>query len=103
MAAGRNPFRRFKLVYRRSSTLLKCAIFATIVISTAALMALRYRLADIQQELEDARNQAAQLEQQNKELERYIAELGTVQNVKDLAGKFLGLVDPNTVIFIPEQ
>lgn len=103
MAAGQNPFRRFKLVYRRSSTLLKCAIFATIVISTAALMALRYRLADIQQDLEDARNQAAQLEQQNKELERYIAELGTVQNVKDLAGKFLGLVDPDTVIFIPEQ
>lgn len=103
MAVGRNPFRRFKLVYRRSSTLLKCAILATIVLSTAALMALRYRLADIRQDLEDARNQAAQLEQQNSELEHYIAELGTVQNVKDLAGKFLGLVDPNTVIFVPEQ
>ena len=103
MAVGRNPFRRFKLVHRRSSTLLKCAILATIVLSTAALMALRYRLADIRQDLEDARNQAAQLEQQNSELEHYITELGTVQNVKDLAGKFLGLVDPNTVIFVPEQ
>ena len=103
MAAGRNPFRRFKLVYRRSSTLLKCAILATIVISTAALMALRYRMADIREDLENARNEAAQLEQQNSELERYLAELGTVQNVKDLAGKFLGLVDPNTVIFVPEQ
>ena len=103
MAAGRNPFRRFKLVYRRSSTLLKCAILAAIVISTAALMALRYRMADIRKDLEGARSEAAQLEQQNKELERYLAELGTVQSVKDLAGKFLGLVDPDTIIFIPEQ
>lgn len=103
MAVGRNPFRRIKLVYRRSSTLLKCAILATIVVSTAALMVLRYRLADIQQDLEAARSEAAQLEQENKELARYINELGTVQSVKDLAGKFLGLVDPDTVIFIPEQ
>ena len=103
MAVGRNPFRRFKLVYRRSSTLVKCAVLAALVLSTAALMTLRYKLLDIREQTEAARNEAAQLEQQNKELERYIAELGTVQSVKDLAGKFLGLVDPDTVIFIQEQ
>ena len=35
--------------------------------------------------------------------EKSIAQLGTVQSVKDLAGKLLGLVDPDTVIFLPEQ
>ena len=103
MAVGPKPLRRFRLVYRRTSTLVKCAVLAALVLSTAALMTLRYKLLDIREQTEAARNEAAQLEQQNKELERYISQLGTVQSVTELAGKFLGLVDPDTVIFIPEQ
>ena len=78
--ASRNPFRRIRLKYRRSSTLVKCMVLAMVVVCTAAL-----------------------LEQENKALERSIAQLGSVQSVIELAGELLDLVDPNTVILTPEQ
>lgn len=98
-----NPFRRIRLVYRRSSTLVKCVVLAALVLSTAALLTLRHAILDAREQTEAKRNEAAALEQQNAELETSIAELGTVQSVTDLAGKLLGLVDPDTVIFVPEQ
>lgn len=102
MAADRNPFRRVRLVYRRSSTLLKCVVLATIVFSTLALLTLRFAILDAQKQSEAMRAEAAKLEQENQELSRSIAQLGTVQSVTELAGKLLGLVDPDTVIFLPE-
>lgn len=102
MAADRNPFRRVRLVYRRSSTLLKCVVLATILFSTLALLTLRFAILDAQKQSEDMRAEAAKLEQENQELSRSIAQLGTVQSVTELAGKLLGLVDPDTVIFLPE-
>ena len=57
MAAKRNPFHRIRLVYRRSSTLLKCVVLATILLSTAALVILR---TSIQAE----KSQQAQLQEQ---------------------------------------
>ncbi len=102
MAADRNPFRRVRLVYRRSSTLLKCVVLATIVFSTLALLTLRFAILDAQKQSQALRTEAAKLEQENQELSRSIAQLGTVQSVTELAGKLLGLVDPDTVIFLPE-
>ena len=40
---------------------------------------------------------------ENNELEDTISNMGTLQGIKDLAGKLLGLVDPDTVIILPEQ
>lgn len=102
MAADRNSFRRVRLVYRRSSTLLKCVVLATIVFSTLALLTLRFAILDAQKQSQALRTEAAKLEQENQELSRSIAQLGTVQSVTELAGKLLGLVDPDTVIFLPE-
>ena len=39
--AKRNPFHRIRLVYRRSSLLLKILVLVTILVSTAALLVLR--------------------------------------------------------------
>lgn len=103
MAAGAKPFRRFRLVYRRSSTLVKCMVIAALVAGTAALLILRGAIVQARQEKEELRQQAAQLEQQNKDLEESISQSGTVQSVIKLAEKLLGLVDPDTVIFQPEQ
>ena len=102
MTSRANPLHRFKLVYRRSSTLLKCVVLATILFSTLALLTLRFAILDAQKQSEDMRAEAAKLEQENQELSRSIAQLGTVQSVTELAGKLLGLVDPDTVIFLPE-
>ncbi len=103
MAASRNPFHRIRLVYGRSSALLKGIVLATIIVSTLALLTLRLAILDTKAKTEAQRNEAAALEQENQELEDSIAELGTVQSIKDLAGKLLGLVDPDSVIFLPEQ
>ena len=103
MAAGRNPFRRIRLVYRHSSTLVKCVVLAAVLLSTLALLTLRHAILETRRQAEDLRNQAALIEQENKDLSQSIAQLGTVQSVTELAGKLLGLVDPDTVIFEPEH
>lgn len=102
MAAKQNPLSRIRLVYRRAPTILKCVLLGMLIVGTLALMVLRFSLLETKQKTEDLRNQAALLEQENKELERSISQLGTVQSVTELAGKLLGLVDPDTVIFQPE-
>lgn len=103
MAARKNPFSRIRLVYRRSSTLVKCVVLAAIVLSTVALITLRFALLDTQAKADDLRQQAAALEQDNHRLEQSIAELGTVQGVKRVAIEKLGLVDPNTSFFTPTE
>lgn len=103
MATERNPFKRIRLVYRRSSTLVKCAALATLVVCILALLTLRHAIIQAEERAEEARKEAASLEQENDSLQESIANLGTVQSVVDLAGKLLGLVDPDTVIFLPEQ
>lgn len=102
MAAKRNPRSRIRLVYRRSPTILKCVLLGMLLVGTLALTVLRISLQDTKEQTEDLREQAVVLEQQNQELEQSISQLGTVQSVTELAGKLLGLVDPDTVIFQPE-
>lgn len=102
MAANRNPLSRIRLVYRRSPTILKCVLLGMLLVCTLALTVLRISLQDTKAKTEDLREQAVTLEQENLELERSISQLGTVQSVTELAGKLLGLVDPDTVIFQPE-
>ena len=102
MAAGENPLRRIRLVYRRSSNTLKIVVIAALVLGTLSLLMLRGDILRMEQKTEDLRQQAAVLEQENKKLEESISQLGTVQSVTDLAEQLLGLVDPDTVIFSPE-
>lgn len=103
MAGRKNPFSRIRLVYRSSSILTKCVVLAAIVLSTAALLTLSVAIQNAKTAEEAKRAEAAALEQQNSELEENIAGLGSVQSDKELAEKYLGLVDPDTVIFVPEQ
>lgn len=103
MTAGRNPLRKIQLVYRRSSTLLKCTVVATLLLCSGALLVLRHQLLETKRQAEELRQQAIVLEQEQQYLENSISQLGTVQSVTELAGKLLGLVDPNTVIIEPVQ
>ena len=103
MASQNKPFSRVRLVFRRSSTLLKCVVLATIVLSTAALLTLRASVLEARAEAEALRAQAAALEQENEQLRQQIDQLGTVQSVIDIAGDELGLVDPNTSFFSPTE
>ena len=103
MATKKHPFRHIRLIYRRSSTLVKCVVLAAIILSTAALLILRTSIQAAQDRQQVLQQQAAQLEQDNRRLTQYIAELGSVQSVKRIATQELGLVDPDSQFFTPQQ
>ena len=100
-----NPklFQRIRLVYRRSSLLLKVLVLVTILVSAAALVALRGRMLDYQQQRQALQSQALQLQQENAELTEYIAELGTKESIRRIAMEELGLMDPNAQFFNPGE
>ena len=103
MAAIVRFLSRIRLVYKRSSTLLKCAVLAAIVLSTAALIALRTAHLEQQAQFEALRAEAAALEEDNHKLTQHITQLGTLQSVRRIAVEELGLADPDTVIFVPGE
>ena len=103
MEAKKNPFRHIRLIYRRSSSLVKCVVLVTILVSTLALVVLRISIQTENGKQNDLQSQAAQLEQEKITLTRNIAELGTVESVKRIATLQLGLVDPDSQFFTPSN
>ena len=53
--------------------------------------------------LANLRQQAAALEADNAELSDNIASLGSIESVIRIAGEILGLIDPDSVIFAPDN
>ena len=103
MGSLKNPFRHVRLVYHRSSKLLKIVVLVTLIAATLALLLLGGAIRQEKQAYRQLQQQAAELEQTNNSLSQQIDELGTVAAIKRLAEKFLGLVDPDTVIFLPQE
>jgi len=103
MANKRKPFGRIRLVYRRSSPLIKCVVLLTIVICTVALLTLRASIQDAREQTEQLRLQAVALEEENRKLTQYIAEAGTVQSIRRIAIEELGLADPDSEFFYPVE
>ena len=101
MTKRRNPLGRIRLVYQRSSTIVKCVVITAIVLCSLGLMILRGELMRANADYEASRHIAAQLEKKNQELETYISQLGTVEGVKHIARTELGLVPPDTIFFVP--
>ena len=103
MTAQKQPLRRIRLVYRRSSTLLKCVVLTAVILCTICLIVLRVSILEERAKAEALRKQAIALEQENQQLDEYISELGTVDSVKRIALELLGLVSPDTIIFLPND
>lgn len=103
MASLKTPFGRIRLVYRRSSMLLKCVVLVTIVLSTVALLSLGVSIRQTRQKTENLQSQAVQLEEENQQLEQNIASIGTVESIKRIALEELDLVDPDTEFFYPVE
>lgn len=95
----RNLLSRVRLVYRRSSTLLKAVVLGTIVLCTVAVACLTAFAINEKHQQEQLRQEAAALEQENQDLRDRISVLGSVESVKQIANEVLGLVDKDTVIF----
>lgn len=94
---------KLRLVMRSGSTALKIVMVVLIVFSMAALTALAWVRGSIRSQVEDLRQEAAALEQENRELQEKIDALGSVQSVQDIAQEELGLVNPDTVLIQPEH
>ena len=92
---------RIQFGRRRSSNATKPGVAVYIVLCMVALITLRLSMNDLQNRTEKLYNRAAVLEQENSSLENKIANLGTVQSVMEIAKEELGLVQPDTVIFVP--
>ena len=96
-----NPFRRIRLVYRRSSSLLKCVVLAAIVLSTVAILTIFFSIRKAQQDTQLLRDHAVRLQQENQQLEQDLSQVGTVDSIKRIAREELDLVDPNAEFFEP--
>ena len=94
---------KLRLVMRSGSTALKIVMVVLIVFSMAALTALAWVRGSIRSQVEDLRQEAAALEQENRELQEKIDALGSVQSVQDIAQEELGIVNPDTVLIQPEH
>ena len=101
MEKQNHPFSHIRIVFRRTSPLMKCVVLTLIVACTVALISLRAGRQQEAQRQADLREQAVKLAQENRELTQNIAKLGTVESVKRIAEAELGLVDPDTQFFTP--
>lgn len=94
--------KKSKVVLRPAPTALKIVLILLIVFSMAALVGLRWVHNGIRNEIQDLKQEAAVLEQDNADLQEKIDDLGSVQSVKDIAREEMGLVDPNTILIDPQ-
>ena len=99
MAKRSRFFSRFRIVYRHSPLLLKCAVLATIIVSIAALTLIRINIQQVNAQSSTLRSQAAQTARDNQKLDQLIQNKDTVEGSKNIATEKLGLVDANTVYF----
>ena len=90
---------RIRIVPQRSSTLTKTVVLVAVVLSMAALLALGAAINNYRAQAQALKDQAAQLEQENGQLEDKTDKKGTLEGLLEFAQDFLGLVDPNSVIF----
>ncbi len=97
----KQPFTRIRLVYLRSSPVLKCAVLAALLLSTAALLSLRSSISSEQESIRQLQQQAIELQQQNAQLHSDIADLGSEESIRTIAAKKLGLTDPGAKFFSP--
>ena len=103
MAERANPFRNIRFIVRPGPRKLKIILAALILACAAALVALGMVQNRIHQQTQAVLDQAAALEQENTELTEKKENLGSSSSIKEIAKEELGLVDPDTIIFDPNN
>ena len=103
MAGKGNIFSRIRIKYRHSSPLLKCVVLAAIIVSTICLMVLTSAIRENQAKLDAARQEAANLTQDNQQIQEDTQQLGTIQSYIKIAMEKLGLMLPDSIRFLPND
>ena len=91
-----------KFVCRRTTTLTKIVVASALVLSMAALLVLHGALDATNDATDALRQQAIALEQDNRRLESYLSQKGTVSEIIRVAKEKLGLVEPDSIVIQPE-
>ena len=87
--------------FRHGSPLLKVVLIVTLIVCTVSLLSLHAAILRAEADTEFLRKQAAQLENENRNLAQNIAEIGTVQGIKRIASQMLDLVESGADFFTP--
>lgn len=103
MAKIKNFLSRIQLIYRPSQTSVKVLVLVALVLSMGALIALRISTDKLKAENEALHDQAAALTATNDELKEDIEQIGSAEGAVEFAQDELGYVDPDTVIYEPED
>ena len=103
MAERKNPFRNIRFIVRPGTRKLKIVFILLILVCAVALTALGVVRSHIRQKTQAVLDQAAVLEQDNKELTEKKENLGSSSSIKDIAREELDLVDPDTIIIEPNS
>lgn len=94
--------RKYRLVFRKTSPLVKAAILAAVLLCTVALVTLHASIQQSRSQYEAMRQQAAALEENNQNMVYQIDDMGSLESVIRIAMERLGLVLPDTTIFDTE-
>ena len=103
MAERKNPFRNVRFIVRPGTRKLKIVLFLLILACTIALTALGIVHSHIRQKTQTVLDQAAALEEENKDLAEKKENLGTSSSIRDIAREELDLVDPDAIIIEPNS
>lgn len=79
--------------------LIKLAILAVIILSTAALLTTHIVIKNLEDDIQNQEQQYIQESQAKDKLENYIEHADTDEGIKDVAKNELGMVDPDTTVY----
>ena len=91
--------RKYRLVIKKTSPLVKVLILVTVLLSTVALVTLHATIDQSRDQYEAMRQHAGMLEENNESLVQKIDSMSTLETIIQIAMERLGLVLPDTTIF----
>ena len=91
--------RKYRLVFKKTSPLVKAVILIAILLSTIALVTLHATIEQSRSQYEAMRQHAGMLEENNQSLVQQIGEVDALETIIQIAMERLGLVLPDTTIF----
>lgn len=94
--------RKYRVVFRKTSPMVKAVILAAVLLCTVALVTLHATIEQSRNQYEAMRQQAATLEETNQNILHQIDDMGSLESVIRIAMERLGLVLPDTTIFDTE-
>ena len=94
---------KIKVVLHPGKLALKILVLIMVVACIAALLTLTLAILDARREVEALRQQAADLQIENNQLQQDIEQLGTVQSIIKIAMEKLGLIQPDAIIIKPNH